>query len=156
LQINSAFISRAGIDMLIIRENTEGLYQALKIEMMQSCHHGTCHHAQRFERSSQAFDLQDKRIVSLCMSFIKQCFGQTCGCLFGRHRNCTKKSEIKMQEMLVDTCAMELSARRSQFEVIVTTNLFGDISATKPACSSVTCVANFCNSDGFCDFEPVT
>jgi len=32
-----------------------------------------------------------------------------------------------MQEMLVDTCAMELIRMPEQFEVIVTTNLFGDI-----------------------------
>ncbi len=32
-----------------------------------------------------------------------------------------------MHEMLVDTCAMELVRAPEQFEVIVTTNLFGDI-----------------------------
>ena len=32
-----------------------------------------------------------------------------------------------MNEMLVDTCAMELVRAPEQFEVIVTTNLFGDI-----------------------------
>ena len=32
-----------------------------------------------------------------------------------------------MQEMLVDTCAMELVRAPEQFDVIVTTNLFGDI-----------------------------
>ena len=35
--------------------------------------------------------------------------------------------EIYMQEMLVDTCAMELVRAPEQFEIIVTTNLFGDI-----------------------------
>jgi homoisocitrate dehydrogenase len=35
--------------------------------------------------------------------------------------------EINMQEMLVDTCAMELVRAPEQFEIIVTTNLFGDI-----------------------------
>jgi isocitrate/isopropylmalate dehydrogenase len=32
-----------------------------------------------------------------------------------------------MHEMLVDTCAMELVRAPEQFEIIVTTNLFGDI-----------------------------
>jgi isocitrate/isopropylmalate dehydrogenase len=32
-----------------------------------------------------------------------------------------------MEEMLVDTCAMELIRDPAQFQVIVTTNLFGDI-----------------------------
>jgi homoisocitrate dehydrogenase len=34
---------------------------------------------------------------------------------------------IIMEEMLVDTCAMELIRQPGQFEVIVTTNMFGDI-----------------------------
>jgi isocitrate/isopropylmalate dehydrogenase len=35
--------------------------------------------------------------------------------------------EIELREMLVDTCAMELVRAPEQFEIIVTTNLFGDI-----------------------------
>src|SRR6185436_11103035 len=35
--------------------------------------------------------------------------------------------DIAIHEMLVDTCAMELVRAPEQFEVIVTTNLFGDI-----------------------------
>ena len=35
--------------------------------------------------------------------------------------------EIFMEEMLVDTCAMELVRAPEQFEILVTTNLFGDI-----------------------------
>jgi isocitrate/isopropylmalate dehydrogenase len=35
--------------------------------------------------------------------------------------------EITADEMLVDTCAMELVRAPGQFDVIVTTNLFGDI-----------------------------
>jgi isocitrate/isopropylmalate dehydrogenase len=35
--------------------------------------------------------------------------------------------DIRAEEMLVDTCAMELIRAPEQFDVIVTTNLFGDI-----------------------------
>jgi homoisocitrate dehydrogenase len=35
--------------------------------------------------------------------------------------------DIRMHEMLVDTCAMELIRAPEQFEIIVTSNLFGDI-----------------------------
>jgi isocitrate/isopropylmalate dehydrogenase len=35
--------------------------------------------------------------------------------------------EIRLEEMLVDTCAMELVRAPEQFNIIVTTNLFGDI-----------------------------
>ena len=36
-------------------------------------------------------------------------------------------SDITMHEMLIDTCAMKLVRAPEQFEIIVTTNLFGDI-----------------------------
>jgi isocitrate dehydrogenase (NAD+) len=35
--------------------------------------------------------------------------------------------EIEFQEMIVDNCCMQLVMRPEQFDVIVTTNLFGDI-----------------------------
>ncbi len=35
--------------------------------------------------------------------------------------------EVKISEMLVDTAAMHLASKPEQFDVIVTTNLFGDI-----------------------------
>jgi homoisocitrate dehydrogenase len=41
--------------------------------------------------------------------------------------------EIEMAEMLVDTCAMELIRAPEQFEIIVTTNLFGDILSDEAA-----------------------
>ena len=53
---------------------------------------------------------------------------QTCG-LFRAvaFEVATEYPDINLKEMLVDTCAMELVRAPAQFEVIVTTNLFGDI-----------------------------
>jgi isocitrate/isopropylmalate dehydrogenase len=53
---------------------------------------------------------------------------QTCG-LFRAvaFEVATEYPDINLKEMLVDTCAMELVRAPEQFEVIVTTNLFGDI-----------------------------
>jgi isocitrate dehydrogenase (NAD+) len=38
-----------------------------------------------------------------------------------------KYPDIEFQEMIVDNCCMQLVMRPEQFDVIVTTNLFGDI-----------------------------
>jgi isocitrate dehydrogenase (NAD+) len=38
-----------------------------------------------------------------------------------------KYPEIEFQEMIVDNCCMQLVMRPEQFDIIVTTNLFGDI-----------------------------
>jgi isocitrate/isopropylmalate dehydrogenase len=43
------------------------------------------------------------------------------------HEVACQYPDLEMQEMLVDTCAMELIRDPGQFQVIVTTNLFGDI-----------------------------
>ena len=53
---------------------------------------------------------------------------QTCGLFRAVALEIAKEyPDIAMQEMLVDTCAMELVRAPEQFDVIVTTNLFGDI-----------------------------
>ncbi len=53
---------------------------------------------------------------------------QTCGLFRSVALEIAKEyPDITMNEMLVDTCAMELVRAPEQFDVIVTTNLFGDI-----------------------------
>ena len=41
--------------------------------------------------------------------------------------------EVRSEEMLVDTCAMELIRAPERFQVVVTTNLFGDILSDEAA-----------------------
>ncbi|MCL4130480.1 UNVERIFIED_CONTAM: hypothetical protein GTU68_045093 [Idotea baltica] len=59
--------------------------------------------------------------------------------------------------MLVDNCAMQLITNPSQFDVILTTNMFGDIlsdaGAVLPGSLGMLASASF-NSDGFAMFEP--
>jgi 3-isopropylmalate dehydrogenase len=43
------------------------------------------------------------------------------------HRLCQEYPEVDYEDMLVDNCAMQLIRRPSQFDVIVTENMFGDI-----------------------------
>lgn len=53
---------------------------------------------------------------------------QTCGLFRSVALEISKEyPDLTMNEMLVDTCAMELVRAPEQFEIIVTTNLFGDI-----------------------------
>jgi len=65
--------------------------------------------------------------------------------------------DIQMEEMLVDTCAMELVRAPEQFEVIVTTNLFGDILSDEASMLvgglGVACSGNI--GDKVAVFEPV-
>ena len=65
--------------------------------------------------------------------------------------------DIKLEEMLVDNCAMQLVLNPSQFDVILTTNMFGDIlsdtAAVLPGSLGLLASASL-NNKGFGLFEP--
>jgi len=124
--------SRPNIDLLIVRENTEGLYSG--IERVEENGDRAITERVITRKGSEriirkAFDLAKgtkRRTVHVVHK--ANVLRETCG-LFRKValEIARKYPEINMQEMLVDTCAMELVRAPQQFEVIVTTNLFGDI-----------------------------
>ena len=124
--------SKSGIDMLIVRENTEGLYSG--IERLEDEGNRAITERVITRKSSEriirkAFDIarqRERKIVHVVHK--ANVLRQTCG-LFRTVAFEIEKEypNIKMHEMLVDTCAMELVRAPEQFDVIVTTNLFGDI-----------------------------
>ncbi len=124
--------SRAGIDMVIVRENTEGLYSG--IERVEDDGNRaiterviTLKGSERIIR--KAFDTaRQTGRKSVHVVHKANVLRQTCGLFRTVAFEIAKEyPEITMNEMLVDTCAMELVRAPEQFEVIVTTNLFGDI-----------------------------
>jgi homoisocitrate dehydrogenase len=124
--------SRPGIDLVLVRENTEDLYAGIeRVEDDGRRAVGemviTWHASERIARA--AFELarqHGKRKVTVVHK--ANVLRETCG-LFRRTALAVAQEfpEIEVEEMLVDTCAMELVRAPEQFEVIVTTNLFGDI-----------------------------
>lgn len=65
--------------------------------------------------------------------------------------------KVQLEEMLVDNCAMQLIIDPSQFDVVLTTNMFGDIlsdaAAVLPGSLGLLCSASL-NADGFGLYEP--
>ena len=124
--------SRAGIDMIIVRENTEGLYSG--IERLEDNGNRAITERVITRKGSEriirkAFDItRQTGRKSVHVVHKANVLRQTCG-LFRTvaFEVATEYPDITMHEMLVDTCAMELVRAPEQFEVIVTTNLFGDI-----------------------------
>jgi len=124
--------SRADIDLIIVRENTEGLYSG--IERLEEDGNRAITERVITRKGSEriirkAFDLarQTKR-KSVHVVHKANVLRQSCGLFRSVALEIAKEyPEITMHEMLVDTCAMELVREPEQFEVIVTTNLFGDI-----------------------------
>ena len=124
--------SRPNIDLLIVRENTEGLYSGL--ERLEDDGNRaiterviTRNGSERIIR--KAFDLaRHTKRKTVHVVHKANVLRQTCGLFRSVALDIAKVyPDITMHEMLVDTCAMELVRAPEQFEVIVTTNLFGDI-----------------------------
>ncbi|PWH17061.1 MAG: NAD-dependent isocitrate dehydrogenase [Anaerolineae bacterium] len=124
--------SRPGIDLVIVRENTEGLYSG--IERLEDDGNRAITERVITRRGSErilrkAFDLaRQTGRTRVHVVHKANVLRQTCG-LFRRValEVAAEYPEIEMLEMLVDTCAMELIRAPEQLQVIVTTNLFGDI-----------------------------
>ncbi len=124
--------SRAGIDMLIVRENSEGLYSGSERleedgERAVTERIITRHGSERILRKAFELARADGR---KCVHVVHKAnvLRQTCGLFRAVALEVAKDyPDMEMKEMLVDTCAMELVRVPEQFELIVTTNLFGDI-----------------------------
>ena len=129
--------SRPGVDLIIVRENTEGLYSGAERMEQDGAHAGR----ERAVSERIITRYASERIIHKAFELARQEHRQkvtvvhkanvlrlTCG-LFRQVALEVAESypEIRLEEMLVDTCAMELVRAPEQFDIIVTTNLFGDI-----------------------------
>jgi len=124
--------SKSNIDLLIVRENTEGLYSG--IERIEDDGNRAVTERVITRKGSErivrkAFELaQQTGRKTVHIVHKANVLRQTCGLFRTVALEIAKEyPDISTQEMLVDTCAMELVRAPEQFEVIVTTNLFGDI-----------------------------
>jgi isocitrate dehydrogenase (NAD+) len=121
------------IDIITVRENTEGAYigegQALTAdgEIATLTQKITRRGSERIVR--YAFDMA-RRIGRRKVTVVHKAniLKTTSGLFLKTARMVAEEyPEIECQEMIVDNCSMQLVMRPEQFDVIVTTNLFGDI-----------------------------
>jgi len=123
----------SGVDLITVRENTEGAYSAEGQELSAdgdtatSITKTTRRGSERIVR--YAFDLarrtgRKKVTIVHKANILKSTSG-----LFLRvaREVAAQYPDIEANELIVDNCAMQLVMRPEQFDVIVTTNLFGDI-----------------------------
>src|SRR5689334_9810610 len=119
------------VDMLIVRENTEGMYS--KRESLSA--DGQTAIAERVitvgasRRIVQvACEEALKRRGKLTIVHKANVLKETCGLFRQVAFDVTANyPQLEVNEMLVDACAMVMAMDASRFDVIVTTNLFGDI-----------------------------
>ncbi|HEY5736185.1 MAG TPA: isocitrate/isopropylmalate dehydrogenase family protein [Nitrosopumilus sp.] len=152
---------RDDIDMVIVRENTEDLYTgkefslgdssvALRI-ISESASKRIARYA--FETAKQRDSMRKVTCVhkSNVMRITDGMFAKACTDVSKDY------PDITFEEMYVDACAMNLIRQPEQFDVVVTTNLFGDIlsdeSSQVVGGLGMAPAANI--GDNFALFEPV-
>lgn len=153
---------RDDIDMVIVRENTEDLYAGKEVDLG-----GSAAVALRIitERASEriarrAFEMAAGRggrgrvtcvHKSNVMRVSDGLFARSCAGVARDYPG------IEFEQMYVDACAMNLIRRPQHFDVIVTTNLFGDILSDESSQAAgglgMAPAANM--GDSFALFEPV-
>jgi homoisocitrate dehydrogenase len=124
--------ARSGdIDLLLVRENTEGLYSGReRVEDDGATAIAerviTRHASERIVHAACEQAMQRRRKLTIVHK--ANVLKETCG-LFRRvaFEVTASYADLEVEEMLVDTAAMRLVQEPSRFDVIVTTNLFGDI-----------------------------
>lgn len=151
------------VDMLILRENSEGLY--VRREKCITTEHNITAIAERVITENAS-----KRIVRLACEYASKRQGhlmivhkanvlkETCG-LFREtaFSVCAEYPQLHVDEMLVDACAMRMASSLQDFDVLVTTNLFGDILSDLAAglCGGLGTAPSANIGDGVPVFEPV-
>lgn len=131
--------SRPGIDLLLVRENTECLY--VKRERREGEGASARAIAERVitRRGSEriarvACEWAMKRRRHLTIVHKANVLTETCGLFRETALQVTAGYPgLTVQEMLVDTTAMRLVTHPEEFDVLVTTNLFGDILSDEAA-----------------------
>jgi isocitrate dehydrogenase (NAD+) len=122
-----------GVDLVTVRENTEGAYSGEG--QMVTEDGATATLIQKITRKGSerivryAFDLARrtgrKKVTVVHKANILK---STSGLFLKVAREVAAEyADIECNEMIVDNCCMQLVMRPEQFDIIVTTNLFGDI-----------------------------
>ncbi|MEW6329559.1 MAG: isocitrate/isopropylmalate dehydrogenase family protein [Candidatus Micrarchaeota archaeon] len=127
---------RGDIDLTIIRENTEGMYSGIeerKGDTARSIRVITRKGSERIARFACEYALKNKK-TKVAIVHKANILRETCG-LFREAALAVaaRYPKIKTEEVLVDAMAMRLIKHPQDFQVIVTTNLFGDILSDEAA-----------------------
>ena len=127
---------KPGIDLVVLRENTEGLYSGQ--EFMLSPGKGVALRIvtqQASERiAKMAFELALKRKRHVTCVHKRNILRVTDGIFVDAVMKVAEKySSVTVEEVHVDAMAMRLVKEPEKFDVVVTTNLFGDVLSDEAA-----------------------
>ncbi|HVF30820.1 MAG TPA: isocitrate dehydrogenase (NAD(+)) [Pyrinomonadaceae bacterium] len=119
------------VDLVIVRENTEGLYSGLEhtvipgvVESLkiitEKASTRICRYAFEYARTNgrkKVTCVHKANIMKLSDGLFLECF----------HKVAQEYPEIEADDKIVDNCCMQLVIKPEQFDVLVLENLYGDI-----------------------------
>lgn len=144
------------IDAIIVRENTEGLYSGLEVlgdEEARTVRVITKRGSQRIAEVACRIASERRHLTIIHKANVLKSdvlFLRTCREVATRHG-------IRYEDMLVDAAAYNMVIRPERFDVMVTTNLFGDILSDEGAgiVGSLGLCASANLGDRWALFEPI-
>jgi isocitrate dehydrogenase (NAD+) len=120
------------VDIVLFRENTEGLYSGLefydeRLGIADSISRITDVGCERIVRSAFEFAVKHnrKKITLVHKANVLKLAGATL--LKAGKKIAADFPQIEMDDIIIDNACMQLVIRPERFDVLVTTNLFGDI-----------------------------
>jgi isopropylmalate/isohomocitrate dehydrogenase-like protein len=127
--------SMKDVDLVIVRENTEGLYSGMEFELPDSAYTLRVITRKATERIARyAFDLAIKRHKKVTVVTKANVLRKSDGLFLEVSRKVAEDyPDVEMEEAFVDVTAMRLVLKPHIFDVIVTSNLFGDILSDETA-----------------------
>src|SRR5437879_7324319 len=148
-------------DLVIVRENTEDLYTGMEFDIgdsaiaLRTISKDASNRIARYAFKTAAQRNRQRKVTCVHKSNVMRktdgLFARSCQEISKEH------ADIEFEQMYVDACAMNLIRQSEFFDVIVTTNLFGDILSDEAAQVvgglGMAPAANI--GDNFALFEPV-
>ncbi len=127
--------SMKDVDLVIVRENTEGLYSGMEFELPDSAYTLRVITRKATERITRfAFDLAMKRRKKVTVVTKANVLRKSDGLFLEVSRKVAEDyPDVEVEEAFVDVTAMRLILKPHIFDVIVTSNLFGDILSDEAA-----------------------
>jgi len=148
------------LDLVIVRENTEGLYKGFEWMLTNEVAAAlrVISYSASIRIAKFAFNLARIRRKKVTIVHKANVLRKTCG-LFVRASKEVAKSfpDVRVEEQYIDACAANLIRKPESFDVILTTNLFGDILSDEAAQLAGSLGLGPCGNIGFdyAIFEPV-
>lgn len=133
----SAPTMRSDIDLTFVRENTEDVYKGLEFSLGDTALCLRVITRKACERiAKKAFELARQRNLKRKVTAVHKAnvMKVTCGLFAGVCRQIAQQyPDVSFDEQYVDAASMRLIREPQEFDVIVTTNMFGDILSDEAA-----------------------